>query len=430
MSGPKLSVILPNYNHAAYLPKCIDAILGQSFADLELVVVDDASTDHSRDVIADYARRDPRVRVYHNAENRGVIATLNRALGMARGEYVFGAASDDYVLPGYFGKAMGLFAAHPEAGIALGMAECVDDDGRVRFLSPGPWADEACYLPPKELAPRMTLCGVPGPVIWRRDAFLAAGGYHADLRWHGDWFPLQVVAFRRGVCFIPERTSVVREVPESYSQSQKRKKVQREVLHTLLRRIADPGYRDVLWGFAASGIFRQFGPELVRAAAAMPDLPAELLPALRETAFVHAANLLVEPDPAVRAGLAGLLGRYGRGAFGLYDALAPAREPDPGAAAVRREARAAIRRDVPRLTFWRARARRAAGRVMRAVDRYARPLHHYRLQRIEHLLAELVEVQKRQLDQGDLLLRLQLRAAKAGAPTAADRPEAGPRAAA
>ena len=141
MSGPKLSVILPNYNHAAYLPRCVEAILGQSFADLELIVVDDASTDHSRDILADYARRDPRVRVYHNSENRGVIATLTRALGMARGEYVFGAASDDYVLPGYFERAMGLFAAHPEAGIALGLVECVDDDGRVRFLGPH-WAGQ------------------------------------------------------------------------------------------------------------------------------------------------------------------------------------------------------------------------------------------------------------------------------------------------
>jgi hypothetical protein len=194
--------------------------------------------------------------------------------------------------------------------------------------------------------------------------------------------------------------------------------------------VADPAYRDVLWGFTASGIFRQFGPELVRAAAALPGLPAELLPALRETVLVHAANILGEPDPAVRGGLAGLLGRYGRGAFGLYDLLNPGREPDPLVAAAARKARAAIRRDVPPLTFWRARARRAVGRVMRAVDRFAHPLHHYRLQRIEHLLAELLEVQKRQLDQADLLLRLQLGAAKAGHRAGPADDRAGPRAAA
>ncbi|QDU22957.1 glycosyltransferase family A protein [Urbifossiella limnaea] len=394
MTVPKLSVILPNYNHAPYLPRCIEAILDQSYTDLELIIIDDASTDDSRDVIAEYARHDPRVRFHVNEKNSGVIATLNRALGMARGEYVFGAASDDYVLPGYFEKAMALFAAHPEAGITVGLVECVDDDGRLRFLSPGPWADEACYLPPKELAPRMTLCGVPGPVIWRKDEFLAAGGYHADLQWHGDWFPLQVVAFRRGVCFLPERVSVVREVPESYSQSQKRKKTQQVVLRTLMARIAAPEYRDVLWGYTASGIFRQFGPELIRAAALTPDLPAELLPPLRDAAFAHAANLMREPDAAVRAGLATLLGRYGREAFGLYDVVSARGEPDPGAAEVRRAAQAAILRDLPALSRVKFHVRSAAAKVLRAADRCARPLLHRRVERLERLLAEMLEFQR------------------------------------
>ncbi len=399
MSVPKLSVILPNYNHAAYLPRCVEAILNQTYTDLELVVIDDASTDNSREVLADYARRDPRVKFHVNPKNSGVIATLNRALDLARGEYVFGAASDDYILPGYFEKAMALFAAHPEAGIALGQVECVDDDGRVRLVAPGPWAEEACYLPPRELAPRMQLCGIPGPVVWRKADFLAAGGYHADLRWHGDWFPLQVVAFRRGVCFIPESTSVVREAPESYSQNQKRKQTQRLVLQTMMARMVSPEFHDVLWGFTASGIFRQFGPELVRAAAVMPGLSAELLPALREVTFAHAANLLREPDAEVRAGVAALLGRYGREAFGLYDVIASSAEVDPRAAQARRAARAAILRDLPALARVKFHVRTVAGKVMRAADRCARPLLHRRVERLERLLGEMVEFQKNEMYQ-------------------------------
>jgi len=415
MPAPKLSVILPNYNHAEFLPRCVEAVLDQSFADLELVVVDDASTDDSRDILADYARRDTRVRVYHNAENRGVIATLNRALELARADYVFGAASDDYVLPGYFEKAMGLFADRPDAGVVVGLAECVDDDGRLRVLSPGIWADEPCFLSPREAAPRMTACGVPGPVVWRKSAFLEAGGYHADLRWHGDWFPLQVIAFRYGVGFIPERCSVVREVPESYSQNQKRKKTQRLVLQTLLARVGSAAYRDVLWGFTASGIFRQFGSELVRAAATLPGLPVELLPALRDTTLAHAANVLREPEADVRAGLAGLLARYGREAFRLYDQLGGVKrhDIDPTVRTAAAAARVAIRRDTPALPFWRSRVHRAAAKFMRTVDRCSRPLHHARLERIEHHLADLIDVQRQVLAQNDLMLRLQLRAAEA-----------------
>jgi len=431
MPAPKLSVILPNYNHAEFLPRCVEAVLDQSFADLELVVIDDASTDNSRDILADYARRDPRVRVYHNPQNLGVIATLNRALELSRADYVFGAASDDYVLPGYFEKAMALFADRPDAGVVVGLAECVDDDGRVHTLAPGDWADEACYLSPREVAPRMTQCGVPGPVVWRKAAFLEAGGYHADLRWHGDWFPLQVIAFRYGVGFVPERCSVVRVAPESYSQNQNqtRKKTQRRVLHTLLARVASPEYRDVLWGFTASGIFRQFDAEVVRAAATMPGgLPAELLPPLRHLTLAHAANVLREPDVDVRAGLAGLLARYGRDAFRLYDQLGGIKrhDTDPAVRTAAAAARAAIRRNTPALPFWKSRVRRAGAKFIRTVDRFSRPLHHARLERIEHHLAELLDVQRQVLAQNDLLLRLQLRAAEA--PRAGGR--AAPRAAA
>jgi hypothetical protein len=429
MSAPKLSVILPNYNHAAYLPRCIEGILDQSYTDLELVVIDDASTDRSREVIEGYARRDPRVRSFTNPKNLGVIATLNRALELARGRYVFGAASDDYVLPGYFEKAMALFASHPEAGVCVGLAECVDDDGRLRFLSPGMWADEPCYMTPREVAPRMTACGVPGPVVWKKAAFLEAGGYHADLRWHGDWFPLQVVAFRTGVCFIPERTSVVREVAESYSANQRRKKTQRAVLQALLARIASAEYRDVTWGFAASGILRQFGPELVRAAATDPALSDVVLPALQHTAFAHAPNLLRETDPEVRAGVAALLGRYGRAAFPLYDILSiPQSESDPRVADALKRARAAIRRALPPLALAKFRIRSAAGALLRALDRFTRPLHHRRMERIELLLADLLQFQKTEMIGALSAIHQQVEAAKRAGAVPAARTGPGPQA--
>ena len=393
---PKLSVILPNFNHADHLPQCLEAILSQSFGDLELVVVDDASTDSSRDVLASCARSDSRVRVFHNPKNLGVIATLNRAMELSRAEYVFGAASDDYVLPGYFRQAMDLFAANPQAGLATGLAECVDGHGRLKALTPGYWSDEPRYIEPRELAPRMKSCGVPGPTIWRRAAFLEAGGYHADLRWHGDWFPLQVVAFRHGVCFVPEPISVVREVADSYSANQGRKRTQRHVLQKLFARMADPAYRDVLWGFEVSGILRQFGPEAVRAAVTMPAFPKELLPALRETTLVHASNLLHEPDDDVNAGLATLVSRFGEDAFHLYDALGHV-ERNATATATREAARLArrdLRRSVSIPRYWGSRAHRAIVMFARGMDRAMRPLHNRRLERIEKHLEELIRLQQ------------------------------------
>jgi glycosyltransferase involved in cell wall biosynthesis len=411
MSVPKLSVILPNYNHAEFLPQCVEAILSQSFTDLELIVVDDASTDNSRELLAAYARHDSRVRLYQNPKNSGVIASLNRALELTRADYVFGAASDDYVLPGYFQAAMDLFAAHPMAGVSFGLAECVDEYDRVKFHSPGMWSDEPRFLTPQEAAPRMTTCGVPGPVIWRKAAFLEAGGYHSDLNWHGDWFPLQVIAFRYGVCFIPERTSVVREVADSYSNNQRKRKVQRELMQRLLGRMVSPAYRDVLWGFTASGILRQFEAEIVRAAATMPNLPDELLPPLHEPLFGHAANTMLEHDPDVRAGVASLLGRHGRAAFRFYDLLEHYQRMDssPAVRIAAKNARAEIRRDMPTVPFIKSRVRRTAARFLLWADRCTRPLHHQRLERIERHLAHMVHLQNQQLSHYDMLFRLRLK---------------------
>jgi glycosyltransferase involved in cell wall biosynthesis len=215
MPVPPLSIILPNYNHAEFLPRCLEAFLGQSFGDFELIVVDDASTDDSFELLQEYARGDSRIRLYRNSENQGVVGTLNRALSYCRGEFVHGAASDDYILPGYFEAAMGMFRQHPQAGICLGLTKCVNEKGTPILTVPGNWADSREFLSPEELAPQMVTCGVPGPSIWRRDAFLHAGGYNPDLRWHCDWFTLQVVAFRHGLCFLPEVFTVVRMVENS-----------------------------------------------------------------------------------------------------------------------------------------------------------------------------------------------------------------------
>ena len=95
-----VSVIIPVYNTASYLPACLDSILGQTYADFELLVVDDGSTDASPVICDDYAGRDSRVKVFHQT-NAGVSAARNLALSHASGKWVCFVDSDDTVLPGY-----------------------------------------------------------------------------------------------------------------------------------------------------------------------------------------------------------------------------------------------------------------------------------------------------------------------------------------
>src|SRR5262249_38383972 len=116
-AGPALSVVLPNYNHAEYLPRALDALLSQAQPPDEIIVVDDCSTDGSRDIVAGYAVRHRSIRLIHNEKNVGVIPTLSRGLGEARGQFVYFGAADDFVLPGFFAAAISTLQSHPQAGL-------------------------------------------------------------------------------------------------------------------------------------------------------------------------------------------------------------------------------------------------------------------------------------------------------------------------
>jgi hypothetical protein len=389
-----LSVLLPNYNHAAFLPRCLDTVLAQSFGDFELIVVDDGSADGSVELLEDYARRDSRVKFHRNPRNMGPLPTLTRALSLARGEYVLGGAADDHLLPDYFEPAMALLRQHPHAGVCLGITRNVHDSGLEVGDTPGVWSDRPAYLSPDEVAARITRWGVPGTAIWRKDAFLRAGGYDPGLRWHSDWFPTQVVAARHGVCFLPQHVAVCRITSGAYSASQGSPLVQRQILRTMLARLLSPELRDVHGWFVRSGVLRQFGPEMGRAAVTTDVMPPALLALVQELLLVNGVNLLRDRDPAVRRGVAIALGRFGREALS-YDSLLEelAREPIAEVASAAVEARAAIWKETPLGLRLRRRVRAALGAALRAFDRFSRPLHHRRLERAELLLTDLVSVQ-------------------------------------
>lgn len=98
--GPKISVIVPVYNVEQYLPRCIDSILAQTFTDFELLLIDDGSTDKSGDICDEYARKDPRIRVFHKP-NGGVSSARNMGLDNAKGEWIAFVDSDDVILKTY-----------------------------------------------------------------------------------------------------------------------------------------------------------------------------------------------------------------------------------------------------------------------------------------------------------------------------------------
>ena len=107
---PEVSVIIPVYNTERYLARCIESILAQSFSDIEVILIDDGSTDHSPEICEEYAARDRRIKVFHQ-QNGGVSSARNRGLGLARGEYIHFADSDDFLGGGFYSDLYNLARA-------------------------------------------------------------------------------------------------------------------------------------------------------------------------------------------------------------------------------------------------------------------------------------------------------------------------------
>ena len=99
--NPKISVIIPVYNVEKYLAECIESILNQTFNDIEILIIDDCSTDNSYKIMEEYAKKDSRIVLYHNENNVGVSKTRNIGLDNAKGEYIAFVDSDDYVAPDF-----------------------------------------------------------------------------------------------------------------------------------------------------------------------------------------------------------------------------------------------------------------------------------------------------------------------------------------
>jgi glycosyltransferase involved in cell wall biosynthesis len=130
MSTPRVTLGIAAFNGERYLAEAIESCLGQDYADFELLIVDDASTDSTPAVIARYAA-DPRVRVVTHPENRGIAAAYNSIVEHARGELIARLGHDDIALPDRLRRQVAVFDAHPDTGVAHGDAITIDASGKV-----------------------------------------------------------------------------------------------------------------------------------------------------------------------------------------------------------------------------------------------------------------------------------------------------------
>jgi glycosyltransferase involved in cell wall biosynthesis len=173
--APRVSVVLPARDGGAYLADAVASILAQSFADLELLLIDDGSRDGAVAALAPLAARDPRLRLLENP-GAGLVAALNYGLGQARGELVARMDADDFARPERLARQVAFLDASPDVALVGAQVAFIDAAGaptgeRSRF----PTAPAAVAA---ALAARGCVIRHP-TIVARKAALLAAGGYRA-----------------------------------------------------------------------------------------------------------------------------------------------------------------------------------------------------------------------------------------------------------
>lgn len=127
MINPKVSVVIPAYNHEKYVGEAIQSVLDQTFRDFELIIINDGSTDHTEAEILKF--KDERIR-YYSQENQGLSATLNRGIELARGEFFNFLPSDDAFLSEKLATQLKAFEESKDIGIVFSYQIVIDGEGR------------------------------------------------------------------------------------------------------------------------------------------------------------------------------------------------------------------------------------------------------------------------------------------------------------
>jgi glycosyltransferase involved in cell wall biosynthesis len=177
---PKVSVIIPTYNCARYVAQAVESALGQTYSDLEVIVLDDGSTDNTPAVMRQY---EGKVR-YIRQENRGLPAARNRAIKASSGEYIALLDADDWWEPNKLSEQVPVLDGDPDLCLIYSDLEVIHDNGDVikSFLSSRPLATEG-YVFDQLFHSGFIL---PSTVLLRRTHFEEAGMFDESMRSHED----------------------------------------------------------------------------------------------------------------------------------------------------------------------------------------------------------------------------------------------------
>ena len=180
MSNPLISIVLPTYNGSRYLAKSVESCLSQSYRDIELIIVNDCSTDETRAIAENYAMADSRVRIINNDTNKRLPHSLNIGFASAKGEFLTWTSDDNYYMVNAIEVMVDHLKKKPDIGLVYADMWFIDDTGDIRgysrsVLLNGTVSDLPIYNT------------VGACFMYRRAVWKVIGGYDAEKELVEDW---------------------------------------------------------------------------------------------------------------------------------------------------------------------------------------------------------------------------------------------------
>lgn len=204
---PLVTILVPNYNYGKYLPACLDSALRQSYENVQVVFVDNHSTDDSYDIALDFrARYGDRLRVFRNDQNYG--GSLNCTIAYdrmdPRTEYLIYLSSDDLFHPSLIERSMGIVKEHPSVGFVLFHRNAIDEADRITEEMPFYNCD--CVIPSTSQMEVFMMAGIGVSTQCLRNKFVESAGpirgYRFDIA--GDWFSNFALACESDMGYLKE----------------------------------------------------------------------------------------------------------------------------------------------------------------------------------------------------------------------------------
>ena len=211
MTAPEVSVVMSVYNGEEYLREAVESVLGQTFGDFEFLIIDDGSKDGTAEILAEYGRRDGRVRVVAQ-ENRGRVASLNRGMEMARGELIARMDADDVAMPERLEKQVSFLRMHTEVGLLGTWVENIGPRGEVLGIYAPATGDGEL----REVMLRWNPFRHP-TIVMRKEIVLTVGGYRKALLDTDDYDLWCRMAERTKIANLPEKLVRYRMHPKQVS---------------------------------------------------------------------------------------------------------------------------------------------------------------------------------------------------------------------